>query len=251
MKNKKIVFKTLLSLFLVLVVAYSIYNLYVNVFRVLPLDKNSDSETGLTTIIYNGKTYYEQGDLSEYPHIVNENNIPRTINDLEPYFLLNNDKRDLSEYLNLLTNLKKYQHYWIEPNRYFIYNTDIKESPLLIFEKNSSALGPSDGWYYFSEDFQFNNMPTIYNSQVKSVVLQDFQNQNILVEIKDGTDEIIQCIKDRKNICTLFPNIDNKVGYLVFVQFWDYPLSLEIGLKREQSNVFYYRTAEGWKPYEK
>lgn len=154
------------------------------------VEKSYDKDKGLTLLSYNGQTYYELDSLSHYK-AQNGISIPDSINDFEPYELRCAEQVDLKSYLNELSG-EQGIHYYMQKDHYFIYDTDSWEHPAIIFEVNKTAAGPSDGWYYFVENFDF-TMPTVTTGEIHTVLLMDnefnvvwtIQNQDVIHDLID------------------------------------------------------------------
>lgn len=178
-----------------------------------------------TTLYYNGKKYYELGNLSDY-YASQGKKIPNSINNFGVYNLFVNERMDLSEYTAYLF---PDDSRWIEHNTYYIYKNDSKEHPIVIFEKNNMPLGPSDGWYYFSEDFEF-QMPTVRTDLVYEILLTN-DTSNILWSTNHTEEikQIISALQKSENICCVLNNYTNVPWKFLYVRYSNNPFVENIG----------------------
>lgn len=191
----------------------------------------NDNPIGVT-LNYNGKRYYELSDLSKY-YFSQGKKLPNSINNFGEYNLFINERMDLAEYT---TTLFPDDSRWIEHNTYYIYKNDSKEHPIVIFEKNNTALGPSDGWYYFSEDFNF-YMPTLETDFVSEVLLTD-DTSHILWSTNHSEEitKIISALQTKSNICSLLNEHTDTQWTFLFVRYPNFPFAECIG--KQDNGVF-------------
>ncbi len=128
-------------------------------------------------------------------------NVPLSYYDFYPYVLLEIQMENLQEHVDVLPTLEEYQYYFIAPkDTYYVFSSDSQKQPTLIFEKNRSIGGPSDGWYYFSKDFSF-DMPTVEEDTVKEFLVLDDANQEIK-RIRDTVQiqHLVDCCIQKENV---------------------------------------------------
>lgn len=163
-------------------------------FGVNAVSKSYTTETQNAILTYNGKKYYNLQDFHKY--ITSESQTiqsPYSIQDFYPYELLETDRVHLKDFLDTLPKLET--GYYYADKHYYIFKNDAKDFPHIIFEENTFPGGPSDGWYYIAEDFDF-VMPNIQKDEIIAFVIYDdswneIQRITDKAQIKDITQGIL------------------------------------------------------------
>ncbi len=202
------------------------------------IHEKSASDTDISTIVYNGQEYYELYELSASRK---DFNIPSDIYEFGDYIQFSSDRVDLEHFLDLLPPLES-KNYSLPRNKFFVYKNDRKDHPTVIFKRDYGAGGPSDGWYYFIEGFDF-QMPEIGKNTVSEIVLtDDIGNAVYSINNTDQVEPILSAILKREDIFPILQDCTEKQWVYLYVYYADFPFAQGIGWSDGQ--IFKYREAE-------
>lgn len=232
--------KKLLSiLFICLAVSIAVisFTIYDSVTGIMIIEKNytQDVRGAFTaTLTYNSQTYY-------YAQIVDTED-PKIIHnfwlDFFPYDLLSMRRIPLNDCVSSLPSLDNGAHYRKISKNYYIFENDSTEHPIVIFEKNTSAAGPSDGWYYFLEGYDF-IFPILNKNEVEKFILLDSHFSRIIAEIDDKTQirNVITFIEEKRDLIGFLRQYADESVYMYAV-YKDTPWVQRIGAY--ENNEFVY-----------
>lgn len=162
----------------------------------------------LTSFIYNGEKYYE---LEELRKIGVYNDTFELENDyIYPYYFV----EDMKSEVNYVTYDKSFFSI-LCADRIFEYQNDLERS--ILFVENNNVSGPSEGWYYVKDEFEF---PNLNNDIVSSIFIttdMDTPNESNIIEINaDVYAEIISEIKEHGDFKEFLPQREWSALYIKY-----------------------------------
>lgn len=200
--------------------------------RIKIWDVGSKSYSDIYSFIYEGSQYYELEDLEREfgTNVVLDSSLACC--PYRPYYLVY-EKKDETQYAQYAVNGR---NLWNASgaDKFFEYENDSEKNVIFIEPSVPTPGGPSYGWYYIKEGFQF---PTVDKNKVSAILISD------VYDASGGSDQIeiegyyytrldeklypqlISCIIEHKNYYELLP--EKYKENTLMVQYEDCPLFAE------------------------
>lgn len=223
MNNKIILSLVLLFAIITLMCSCDNYT-YVDIIQ------RSSNQEMRTIQYYNGKSYYYLYDY--HMHFSNQKTIPNEAELFYFYYLPPENRIDIEVCISQLPPLSQTEKYSIQSNQFYIYQGDDVKNPILIFEKNNTPLGVSDGWFYVAEDYDFVFPEIQLQTPVAFVIYDTSWNIIDTVTNSDTIQRLLQDISQKKEIIDYLP-VSNAIEYRIYAKFDSSPFMQSIALNND------------------
>lgn len=216
MKKKVIIFFIIPTLCLLFAVFLKVIN--IEIWEISIQEKQVENNIiNLASFVYNEEVYYELEDLRKLG--LYENTFTLDSESLSPYYLTGKK-----------TNNLKYVAYGKDifsilcADSFFMYENDFEKN--IIFIENKGPGGPSDGWIYIKEGYEF---PTADVNDISSIFItinNTNPNKSNIVKINSNNyNEMINAIKSHKDFQNLLPCED---WIALYIEYKNSPLTEKI-----------------------